>query len=345
MALKRQSIAPGSPKIPDDFFLKREQVIVGIYGRAQTRIDKLLASQSLTEFQQWRYFDLQRQINETIKSADQAASVWSASTARDAYRRGLTSSRFIANAANAGGAINFGSRINARAVQSLADDMAADFFNANASMNRTLTRFIRATQQRVMEDALISQTIAGGIVEGSARRTVSDALYVSFAKRIDDDELITINGRNYKAKPYSKLVARTRMSEAFNQGRFNGGLSFGMDLYQIDIHGDACPICRTRMGRVYSVSGNHPDFPKLDAKPPFHPNCRCNGFFTTERALRDRGHYEALSALSSGSPQTLNAKEAQKWLDRQKKGSGNVEDLPTFNKALRAEEKELAAAA
>ena len=62
------------------------------------------------------------------------------------------------------------------------------------------------------------------------------------------------------------------------------------DLYQISSHGTTCPVCAPYEGRVYSKSGEHPEYPplsavfgKIDAAGPssllnsylgIHPNCQ-----------------------------------------------------------------------
>ncbi|MBA7555971.1 hypothetical protein ES705_48665 [subsurface metagenome] len=68
---------------------------------------------------------------------------------------------------------------------------------------------------------------------------------------------------------------------------------------QIDVHADACDFCQQFMGRIYSISGNHPEFPMLEEDPPFHPHCECNALPTTEESLRERGYYDQEVKLSN----------------------------------------------
>jgi hypothetical protein len=70
-----------------------------------------------------------------------------------------------------------------------------------------------------------------------------------------------------------------------------------------------------RMGRVYSQSGATADFPQLLDHPPYHPNCRCNMFPTSEFALRYRNEYDVISRMSKQTPNTLPSKtDAEDWL-------------------------------
>lgn len=91
------------------------------------------------------------------------------------------------------------------------------------------------------------------------------------------------------------------------------------DLYEISSHGTTCAICAPLEGRVYSKSGNDPDFPplasafgKVDSNGPdsltnsylnIHPNC--------------------LHVLTPWTPMGLTEEEVQK-----------VKDFSSFKKIL-----------
>lgn len=47
-----------------------------------------------------------------------------------------------------------------------------------------------------------------------------------------------------------------------------------MDLVEVSSHNTDCDICKEFEGKVYSISGKHKEYPKLERKPPFHPGCR-----------------------------------------------------------------------
>ena len=159
--------------------------------------------------------------------------------------------------------VSYDALIHRQSVQVLVDAVAAELLNVNGQIRRTVGRYIRTTQQRIIEDRAISQLLAEGAVQGEARRSVSDRLLVAFRDRMEAGELIEINGRRYRPESYARLVARTRMREASTQGTINSALQYGVDLVQIsqhqDIDGD--DICNEYEGRIFSLSGTSKKYP------------------------------------------------------------------------------------
>jgi hypothetical protein len=65
---------------------------------------------------------------------------------------------------------------------------------------------------------------------------------------------------------------------------------FENDLVIIPEHASVCEECIPHIGKVFSISGNHPDYPELpDGGPPWHPNDWCYMNPTSENALAWRG--------------------------------------------------------
>jgi len=190
-------------------------------------------------------------------------------------------------------------QIHTSAVGILVDDINIDLITANQTMKNNFNRFIRKTQQRILEDKAISKAIAEGVIEGETRNAVSDRILNELGKKMKNEQFITINGRNYRPSSYSELLARTRTREATTQGTINTALYYRMDLVQLDAHLEICSYCQQFSGRIYSISGNHPDFPMLKEKPPFHPNCRCVLLPITEESIKERGYYDNLVKLSN----------------------------------------------
>lgn len=333
MPRKLTSVAPLPEPDPGEMSEEQIAALLEIYTKRGQKIMRLLQKESLTDFQRARSKDLLRQIAGEIKALNATADKFGYDAALRSYKAGFTLSRRVARELGIEKDVNFGNRINTRSVEVLAGQIAADLRAANQTILRNSERFIRATQQRVIEDTAISRIVAGGMVEGETRRATSDAIYRALRQKLKDGQLIEINGRGYDPGAYAELVARTRTREAASQGTVNASAQFGMDLVQIDVHGDACPICRTRMGRVYSISGSHPEFPVLDAKPPYHPRCVCVLMSVTEAFLREGANYKALVALSR-TPSFDSAKDATKWLLRNpERNIATVTDYRNFLKA------------
>lgn len=88
-------------------------------------------------------------------------------------------------------------------------------------------------------------------------------------------------GRIWRLDAYAEMVSRTVTAEAANAGITNQLRGMGRDLVQITSHRASCPICAPYEGRVYSLTGQTPGYPKIDVVPGFssgfltlHPNCR-----------------------------------------------------------------------
>ena len=94
-------------------------------------------------------------------------------------------------------------------------------------------------------------------------------------------------GRNWSLHTYCTMVSRTTSRQAEVLAVLTADPE--QDLYRISSHGTSCAICAPFEGRVYSKSGNDPDFPplcaafgKMDPNGPdtlantwlnIHPNC------------------------------------------------------------------------
>ena len=94
-------------------------------------------------------------------------------------------------------------------------------------------------------------------------------------------------GRDWSLHTYGSMVLRTTNRQAEVMAVLTADDAH--DLYQISSHGTTCKLCAPYEGRVYSKSGNDPDFPpladafgKVDTAGPdilsntwlnIHPNC------------------------------------------------------------------------
>lgn len=91
---------------------------------------------------------------------------------------------------------------------------------------------------------------------------------------------------------YAELVARTKIIEASSQSVIATAVETGSDLVQISSHNTKTPLCAEYEGKIFSISGKDPDFPMLDAEPPFHPNCMHTMTITFREALARDGTLE-----------------------------------------------------
>lgn len=271
------------------FLDKQVEQLAAIYGKAKRDLILKIRDLATTDKARYRAMQLLAQVNAEIAGLNRVIRKWSEINGKRAYDYGLNIAQERLRALDITRFVNFDARIHVGAVNVLVDQLTIDLLGANDSMQKNITRFIRSTQQKIIEDTQISRMVAQGIIEGQTRRNISDRIYDEFQKRLTDGRLIVINGRNYDPEAYSKMVARTRFMEASNQASVNSALQYGLDLVQVSVHSGACPICQPFQGKIYSISGADKDFPLLDQRPPYHPHCRHVLLPINRESLEERG--------------------------------------------------------
>lgn len=90
-------------------------------------------------------------------------------------------------------------------------------------------------------------------------------------------------GRRWTLSNYSRMVIATTTAEASNRGVADAIIAVGRDLVRISLpeghpgckHHPADPLnpCRALEGKVLSLTGRTPGYPRLVRIPPFHPFC------------------------------------------------------------------------
>jgi len=106
-----------------------------------------------------------------------------------------------------------------------------------------------------------------------------EALRAELIEESIDGERITIvdkNGkpRKYKIKDYAELCVYTEAIRAQADATVNIAIEVESDLVQVSNHFTNCEVCAEIEGRVFSVSGNDPDFDPYDFTLPLHPRCK-----------------------------------------------------------------------
>ena len=100
----------------------------------------------------------------------------------------------------------------------------------------------------------------------------------------------------------------------------NTSLQYGNDLVQVSVHAMNEPpgdICYQYQGRVFSISGNDPNFPQLTDRPPFHPNCEHVLLPVDKETLQSRlgdAGFKNIVDLSNSSKKIDNSNQFNKFL-------------------------------
>jgi hypothetical protein len=87
--------------------------------------------------------------------------------------------------------------------------------------------------------------------------------------------IIAKNGAEIPADKYMAGVVHYHQRKAHVTGGINMAMQNGYDLVFVNYVGITCEHCARLQGRVYSLSGNDPRFPKMldEYKPPYHSHC------------------------------------------------------------------------
>jgi hypothetical protein len=129
-------------------------------------------------------------------------------------------------------------------------------------------RFVDTIFRRVALDELVMGEGAEKSEEETARaieKYLKDRGIKSFKDKA---------GREWNFKNYVNMVAATVAREAHTYGTLNRMVENGYDLVHIPRHPHPEDVCSQYEDQVYSISGTSTRYPPLEAKPPFHPNCK-----------------------------------------------------------------------
>jgi hypothetical protein len=138
-------------------------------------------------------------------------------------------------------------------------------------------REVKMLNQQLRDN--FDDVIRQGMVKGSSMRLTDEAKDVGtqLYNKIEDEGLVLKDsiGRNWKPETYVRMYSRTRSREIQTEAIENRMNDYDLDLVQISAHldVDGMDICNEYEGNVYNLSGNDSKYPRIDIKPPFHPNC------------------------------------------------------------------------
>ncbi|MCJ7828585.1 MAG: phage minor capsid protein [Dehalococcoidia bacterium] len=164
-------------------------------------------------------------------------------------------------------------------------------FISAALMGTSATKnIIGAVQEFDYEDIdvefadLAAQAVKQELSRGALKKQIMERL----RQLVGDENFIQIGERMYNLRSYAEMVARTTLREAQTQATLDLCATYENDLVEISDHNTECALCEQYEGNVYSLSGNDPEYPKLEEETPFHPNCQHSMLPTSSEALRAR---------------------------------------------------------
>ena len=213
-----------------------------------------------------------RQIEEQFKEADENVKAWIRVEIPTFYEAGMfeTMKELESRGSDIRIDKSFAS-FHTQAIEAISQDIYQNINQGMGGISRTANRLVsQSAQQAVME------RMAKGLVTGDARRKIEKDI----VKTLKEDGISAITdkrGRSWDLLDYSKMLARTKLTQAQNTGTMNRMLESGYDLVIVSNHGGACPLCAPFEGKILSISGRNKGYISLDVAQSeglFHPNCR-----------------------------------------------------------------------
>lgn len=138
---------------------------------------------------------------------------------------------------------------------------------------------IRKTTDRILSQGAresILERIQKGQIYGDARQKINKDL-----QQILKNEGITAlrdrSGREWDLLDYSRMLSRTKLTQAHNTGLSNRLVESGYDLVMVSDHFGTCPLCAPFERQILSLTGRTKGFFTLreaEREGLFHPNCR-----------------------------------------------------------------------
>lgn len=153
--------------------------------------------------------------------------------------------------------------IHQQAVQAIMDDSFIRILEAADNMSQDTKSRIEEVLQTAVEEIL---------TEGISRRqAVKEAVAALTEQGITG--IVAKNGARIPVDKYMNGVVQYNLRKAHVTGAENVIVQNGLDLVYVNFVGITCEYCAKYQGRVYSISGNDPRFPKLEIRPPYHAHC------------------------------------------------------------------------
>ena len=171
-------------------------------------------------------------------------------------------------------------------IDRLATNLMGEIVEASGIAQNTLQNALIGRTQGDIVRRVSLGTLAQTQAMGKGAQKAANDLFQALARE-GVTAFVDKAGRKWSLYTYCSMVARTTSRQAEVLATLTADEEH--DLYKISSHGTTCKICAPLEGRVYSKSGEDPDFPplasafgKIDTAGPddltnsylnIHPNC------------------------------------------------------------------------
>lgn len=164
----------------------------------------------------------------------------------------------------------FKSHVHMDAIAEITDDLMLDMKAAIRTTKQSANTAIEGTLSSVKKD------LRKGVIQGKARRVVTQKVAESFAK--DGMRAFkTVDNRWLDLDFYSQVTTRTMLKSANVKGTANRYRENGENLFTVVGGEPTCNECDPYRGIVFSMDEDDEEFPYLDPDTfPKHPQCGCS---------------------------------------------------------------------
>ena len=265
-----------------------------IYGAAGHELRTLLLSIDLSTFDGAKAEEIKRKARRIVTYLNGVSGRWTRRTTKVAYEKAAEKAK--ARLWKLGRRIPRGimpARSGPQVVEATADTA---LLKATGSIMRTVEQFVSAAlmgmgatksiigvvQEFDYKDVegeiatLSAEAVRLELSRGALKKAIMDRLRQlvsdeNFIKIMCKDNVV----RQYNLRSYAEMVARTTYRQAQTQATRDNCALYENDLVEVSQNGTDCKEClEYEKQKIYSLSGNDPNYPILDKDPPWHPNCQ-----------------------------------------------------------------------
>ena len=249
--------------------VKSENELISIYKDAYIKLLERMQYNNLRNIDNRHLKALLKDVTGILKSLSADTQTWIDKNVQDTYNVGVQiADKYISKLDVTG---DF-TKLNRSAIEILSADMFNDLAMSINNVGRSLSTEIR----RIALQSVQKRLILGQSMHDSTKEMYDDMIKNGLTSLRDRQ------GKRWDLLTYSSMVIRTKTREIVTRGTVNTMIAAGdkykdpllFDLVQISEHKGSCKICIPYQGRVYSLSGDTKEYPKLPMFTPFHPNCR-----------------------------------------------------------------------
>jgi DNA-binding ferritin-like protein (Dps family) len=181
--------------------------------------------------------------------------------------------------------------LHTKAVEAASRDLYKDLAKNTTFMSDQAKKIIRESTAELLTRMTMTGESQKRIKKELRGKLISDGI-TSF---------VDAGGKSWRIMDYASMAVRSKSRILHHQGTFNRLSEYGdkysrakknFDLVQVSRHNSKC-WCGKYEGMVFSISGEHPDYPTVTSLPNqpypiFHPNCK-HVLLPYIEALRGKG--------------------------------------------------------